>query len=275
MANPRMTVEAPSFVPAVGGLLAAINVVDESDPHVNNGVVFLSHPECGFAGFAPGLCEAPDALSGLIDDEKEFVGLTQGEGVPFAVYKGVSCYLDGSDDYSSAAQSALVAGESYAVEVAVETLILANGDAISASTVGTVEALALAEEWASKNYNGLPLIHMGRYAAIHLAKDSLLLPGLDGSLVTVLGTPVVVGSGYSGATAGVFDMWVTGQMTAWHGPTVISTAEDTTHNKGLAVAERVWSVSVDCDVVGKITATTIEVTDVNVTNETLNVTTEA
>lgn len=260
MANPRLTVEAPTFVPATGGLLAAATVVDMSDPHINNGVVFLAGPECGFAGFSPGLCETPAGLTSLVDNPLEYAGLLDAEGEPFAVYKGIECYLDGADDYEALAKAALYAGESHAVEIAVETLLLSAGTAISASAVNVVEALALVEEWAGNNYNGTPVIHVGRYGATYLVHQQVVIPGgVDGEMVTLLGTPVVVGSGYSGATSGEFDIWVTGQVTLWHGPTVVDHAQDTTLNKAQAVAQRVWSASIDCGVVGKITATTNDV----------------
>lgn len=262
MAGPRLTVEAPAFVPAGGGILSSVTVQDVADPHVSNGVTFLSGPECGFPGFAPGLCEAPQAIEDLADATKVFTGFDTPEGEPFAVYKGIECWLDGDDDYRSAARAALEAGESHAVEIAFETLYLDHATVIGQDPVSATEALALAEQWAGEQYPGQAMLHTSRYGAIHLAAADLVKVGLDGSLTTALGTPVVVGSGYTANTGTQFPLWVTGQVTLWKGPLVTPAASDIKFNKGMALAERVWSATVDCGVVGQVVVDTAETINV-------------
>jgi hypothetical protein len=183
----KLYVEAPAVDPSIGGLLPLANVITtDADRAAYLGVTHLDVLS-GHSRFAP-----TDG-SDKVFDQTEYI-----DGVEFVVYRGIESSLLVSADPESIAKAAFTAGESYAVESAVQSKIL-NLEAVDITPVpGTPvkdlrAALGLLEQFIASNYTGRPLIHGNKFAValIHEAKVS---DSFD--LHTIQGTPIANGAGY-------------------------------------------------------------------------------
>jgi len=238
----KLHVDAPAIAPAIGGLLPLANVItDNADSAAYHGV----NHEAVLTGHSR---TAPTDGSDKVFDPVEFV-----EGVEFVVYRGIESALLVSADPESIAKAAFTAGESYAVESAVQSLIL-NTEAVDITpTPGTPvtdarQALGLLEQWASENYYGRPLIHGNRFAVG-------LIPELQVSasfeLHTIHGTPIANGGGYSAdgpgvanAAAGTAWLYISGQVNLWAGKLNVLEGPSLKANRDFALAERPYAATV-------------------------------
>ena len=177
--------------------------------------------------------------------EKERGGVSVGESIapPFAAYSGVECYLGGDQDgagtYLQQARDLLEQGEEHPVE---ENLWAWAENATLTSTAGDlVGALASVEEAADGGYVGQPLILMSRYSAtLLLAAGAIVREG--GQLLTATGSPVLATSSVDpGVVAAV------GWPTVYASPVISAQAPLLAENLDAAIAERVFSIAVDCD----------------------------
>ena len=246
-----VTVEAPEFGPATGGLLSVANVID-GDARVGMGITYDNQGLCGVASPLPAGCW----VSGPAEQTKAFAGFGDDvEAVSFGIYKGVECWLDGSDNFEATATKSLGLGESFAVAKAIATTILEVAPTIilPGATNDPVLALAKTEQWLGENYSGVGVIHVTRYGASILAHLGLLVRNLDGSLETWLGTKVSADAGYIANESINFNIWATGQVNLWRTPTIVNNAPNTSLNKGRAIAERLYAATVEC-VHGKVVA---------------------
>jgi hypothetical protein len=220
--------------PKRGGLLANANVVDVPIPR------FAIAPEvdewpCTIPHRAPGLCWDPDAPTGV----KEFDGLNHADAYVFALYSGVECYLDANDEYEERARFVLEQGESAAIEQAIQEMLPAPE--VGAPVAGSVtEAIAWAEQRASV-FPGTPTILMSRFIATHAIQARSVFPGLDWTLTTGQGTPVVNGAFDSADT-----LWWGGQATVFRGPIEVFHAPNQTVNLDRVIAERIYAVHFNC-----------------------------
>lgn len=238
-----LAVEAPDFAPATGGVLSVANIND-GDRRFGFGVAYSNEGLCGLPSELPEGCfnVGPPIGAG-----KVFDGFADVEAEAFGIYKGVECWLDGSNDYTETATKALTLGESYAVAHALRTLVLdVSPVIILPSTNDPVVAFAAAEQYAGEHYSGVATIHVTRYGATILASLGLLVRNLDGSLETWLGTKVSADAGYISNETDAFNIWVSGQVNLWRTPIIVNQAPNTTLNKGRAIAERLYSATVDC-----------------------------
>lgn len=181
---------------------------------------------------------------------KEPGGVGQFEGIvaPFALFAGVECYLGGDDEgasYVEQARALLEQGEDREVESALWEWAAA-GDAITPA--GSVETFATAigelEEYADTAYVGLPVIILSRAAAT-LAKAEGVIVRDEGKLYTVNGVPVL-------ATGAVGDedqakVSIIGQPAVYASDVVAYAAPKLAANRAMALAERVYTLGVDCD----------------------------
>jgi len=252
-----VTVEAPEFGPATGGLLTVANVVD-GDARVGMGVTYDNTGFCGVARALPQGCFS----TGPAQQTKTFDGFgTNPAAASFGIYKGVECWLSGDDNFEATATRGLGLGESFAVASALASTILeVSPTIILPATNDPVLALAKAEQWAGENYSGIPVIHVTRYGASILASLGLLVRNLDGSLETWLGSKVSADAGYIANESTAFNIWVTGQVNLWRTPVIVNNAPNTTLNKGRAIAERLYAATVDC-IHGKVVANSITLTN--------------
>lgn len=241
----KLLVEAPSIAPAVkAGLLHRANIItDQADRAAYHGV---QHEQVlgGHTRFVP----APGT-------DKTFDQLDYFDGVEFQVYRGIESALLIDAKPGTVAKDAFDGGESYAVEDAVQRLIL-NPSAVDLTpTPGTAVtniryALGLLEQYARSNYAGLPLIH-GNLVAVTLI-DGASLAGEGADLHTLHGTPISNGAGYGAAgpnsrTAGAGTAWlyVSGQVNLWQGKYALTEAQDLPGNRDYALAERPYAATVD------------------------------
>lgn len=261
MALSGLAVEAPEVAPLTGGLLSVANVVLSTDPHINQGVAYPAQALCAPVQIALETCWTTFDTA-LDVDGKVFDGFGSTHVETFAVYKGVKCWLNGDDDYTTTAANALSLGESAGVERAFQAAVLdaSPTTGIVAGGTGPAAALAALEGWAVTQFGSRATLHVGRYGVTWLMAKQLLVRNLDGTLETVNGTLVANGAGYDWTNAGnhaftTFNMWITPQVNLWGGSVVVTPAQNRTLNTQEAVAERTWSATLACPVVGKAVVT--------------------
>jgi hypothetical protein len=242
-----LTVEAPTFAPAKGGLLAVANVIPGANGHILSGVVYDS-PVCGTARALGDWCD-PD------EDPKVFDGLDSTMGAPFGIYKGIECGLF-SAPYDTEARRSLELGASVAIETGVQISLL-NVEATDITpTPGTAVTptlgLGLLEQHAGTVYGGLPTLHVNRLGTVVLGSH-VRHEGDTGRLYTRQGTPIANGAGYGAtgpgggvAAAGEFWMYMTGQVNLWMSDIIESQAPNPELNRSVALAEQIVVPTVEC-----------------------------
>lgn len=161
---------------------------------------------------------------------------------PFALYKGVECFIGGDDEgasYEQQALSILDAGEDRGIEAKLVAWAEAAPDTATAGSI--VEAIGAADQYADNTYTHLPVIIISR-ADADAAKAAGVIEWRDGRFVTGNGTPVLATGKATSGTVSVI---------GW--PEVyVSAAKsyqglDKTANTALAIAERLYAIGVDCD----------------------------
>lgn len=236
MALPAVWVEAPVRKPRPNTILDVIPVRDAPDHFA--GVQYQTVP-CVFPsnvtdGCAVTIGPAPTAKTFGAD-------ATDLSTAAFAVYAGVECFLNGGiANFREVAEQVLTLGEYRAVETQVLPF-LALGTAITPVPTTIVEAIADLERALANNVPGQGYIFMGAASATYAASESLLVRNLDGTLSTLLGTPVVVLT-----SPNLTGIYASGPMTLWRGDLQINDAPLISTNKGRALAERTWAVTIEC-----------------------------
>lgn len=235
----KFLIDPPAIAPATGGLLDLANVIPD-DSLAYHGVTHRR----ALGGHnrvvpAPGTDKVFDQNAGY------------GDSVEFATYRGLEEALLLGEDPAALARDAFSANESFGVEAAVQEHLL-NPEAVDLTpTPGTgvtsaKVALGLLEQWLAENYSGKGLIHTNRLG-VELLFDRIA--GTD-PLVTVNGTPVVSGAGYTSAgpasiTAGSNEVWVyiTGQINLWQGALTMQGAPLAKANRTFGLAERAYAAT--------------------------------
>jgi hypothetical protein len=240
----KFLIDAPAVTSATGGLLDVANVItDQADSLAFHGVKHRLTLD-GHTRTVP----APGT-------DKTFDEVEYGEGVEFATYRGIESALLLGEDAAAIAEEAFSAGETFAVEQAVQDLLL-NPNAVDLTPVpGTAvtnvkAAIGLLEQWMRENYTGLPLLHTNLFGS-SLALELVTSGGSD-PLRTVNGTVISVGGGYGtagpgGGTATGKQAWlyISGQVNLWKGSLNLPEAADLPGNRKFALAERAYAASID------------------------------
>lgn len=241
MAN-KLHVDAPAVSPAIGGLLPLANVITADADRaayfgVNHDAVLTGHSRV-----------APTDGSDKIADQIE-----QMEGVEFVAYRLIEDALLLGGTPESVAEAEFNNAESYAVEDAVQRLILNDKAVDITPTPGTPvtdarHALGLLEQWIGQNYSGRPLIHANRFA-VQLIPE--LQVGSNFELHTVQGTPIANGAGYSAdgpgvvnAAAGTAWLYISGQVNLWAGKLNVVEGPALKANRDYGLAERSYAATV-------------------------------
>jgi hypothetical protein len=253
---PRLYVEAPARPARHGGLLSVAKPIPMADRHGQFGVQYLPDG-CDVAEFAPGLCNAVPALAGI--EPKTFGDIPVIQSLPFGLYTGIECFTDESSDYEDRAKRALDQSETYGVERALDLSVFQadpadTGVIVVSGTYNIAHAIGELEQRLGASYPGLPMIHMTRRAAALAGGAVMAFPGADFTLATIQGTPIANGSGYSGtvgpdstdADAGSEWLYGTGLVSVFRGADIKTSTYDLEHNKRMALAERIYSVTVEC-----------------------------
>lgn len=244
MATPTTYVEAPPRAARRNTSLDLLPVIDvTTSHHLSN--IFIPDP-CAFPNPLPQDCWV--TIGPAAGTHKTFGD--PGDAVisdNFGAYQGVECWLSGGlDTFSGVAERVLRAGEYAVVDGALTALLGAAADATSPATATTVaQAIGLLEQTLAVQVPAQGYIYLGALAAtIAAAAGVIAQPGLSGEIRTFLGTPVVVLSEPSiGMTA-----YASGPTTIWRGPIIANTAPEPTQNTGRALAERLYSVAIECGV---------------------------
>lgn len=235
--------EAPAVKASHGGLLEVANIMRGSASRAFiDGVTYTSTQDTTTRAYEEGV-------------DKEFDQDKTIESVGFTLYKGVESPLF-VDTFNSAQTAELFgAGETVAVEKAVQSLLL-NPDAIDITpTPGTPVtnirgAVGLLEQKAAENFIGEPLIH-GNRAAVSLMRD---LKIDDSWLIrTKQGTPVANGGGYGAtgptvAAAGQAWLYITGQLNLWISDVEQYEAVDVKTNRNYTLVEAQYVATIDTPV---------------------------
>lgn len=156
----------------------------------------------------------------------------------FALYAGVECFANPDADYDARAQRTLDWGEHLGVELQLNNFLASlSGGATTAATYRI--AVSAAQELADSYYPGLPVISLSRDAATLAAADRLMddeNPG--GALLTELGTPVL-------ASSSIGDFYISGDITVYRSPVVVSRSVHPVLNREMAIAERTYAIAID------------------------------
>lgn len=240
--RPAVEIESPPWVARPYGLFSVVDFGDEAGPaRWVNGATFDA-TSCSTAGlYAAGDCA---------DDEAQDVGLPRvpdtacgflAEPVSaFTVYGGRNG-TPGFDNARTRAVADLIRKEQAAVEHAMWITGITNYAYPTQATLvaGTFTDVRLAvaslEAYAAAQFGGVGVIHIGTYWGSVLAKD-LVRQGQQ--LVTPLGTPVVVGAGYTTDDEASSPVYITPQLVGRRNPPSILQVFDTGQNNLETYAER-------------------------------------
>lgn len=242
MATPTTYVPAPPRTPRPNTSLHVLPVIDGvPGPHLS--VQFIPDP-CAFPNPLPQDCWVtmgpPKGTAKSFGDA--------GDGVAsdtFGAYQGVECWLSGGlAEFSGVAERVLRNGEYRIVDGALAALL--SSITTGGTAAGSAEELiGLLEAWLAAQVPAQGYIFLSPLAATYVAGAQLLVRNIDGTLETYLGTPVVIISEPSMATIA----YASGPVTIWRGPIVSSEAPEPMSNTGRALAERLYSIAIECDAV--------------------------
>jgi hypothetical protein len=215
----RAYVDLPAPRPRLGGLFSVASVIDADDPHILMGAQAMT-TACEEANLwdhvcpilFPGSCGKANPAN---YKKKAAHGFEVVTGDPITVYDSIVCR--DKADYSADVRAGLALKEQKAVEKHLRALLDAAPSGGTPKDI--VAAVGAAEAWLAANYEGVGVIHMGPQEAILAAAAQVIAPALDGSLATVLGTPVAAGAGYSVAGSDV--VYASGQVVLYRGPVFV------------------------------------------------------
>lgn len=162
-------------------------------------------------------------------------------GKAFTLYSGA--HFAGSDSRAEAAARAraqLTAGEQTAAEARWWSGFAASSP-IVLPTAALVAGLAALEDRLAAEYSGTGVILMTRGNATLLAS---YLTTSGGKLMTMVGTPVVAGAGFTSDR-----LQATGATAIRRTPIFDREGFDTSNNSALAIAERTYLIVQDCAVI--------------------------
>lgn len=192
-------------------------------------------------------------------------GLDEGTGSPFTVYGHFRCSPVGwsVSEAQDKANADLLQSEEFTVERAFWEGSLGNVPNLAGNVNGygplvldpagdITEAVASLETYLGEVHHALGIIHMSRAAAV-LALADKVIENKSGRLFTLLGTPVVAGSGYTGKGPGDEApefMYATGPMFVYRSDVFTSANRegdlfDRARNDLTAIAERTYTLGVD------------------------------
>ena len=254
----RNYVDVPTPAPKVGGVLDVVRVVNSSDRHDLLGAEYQTDAcftldewlsNCG--NYPDVDCEAGTVA---ITTSKVFHGLSVVEGDPFSLYTGVECPFPGAgiDVYRPRAEAAFALKESRGVEERLTALFAAWPGSYTVAVSAPADAVAAMEKFLEENYAGQGYIYMTRSMATLAGAAQAIGRNTSGDLVTVVGTPVVLGVGDPST------IFASGQITLLRGPVIINTAAgmnvgDTCYAPR-TLAERTYVPLIECGVAKATTA---------------------
>lgn len=228
-------VAGPQAQPSGFGLYSAATVIDAVDTKIREGIRFIDEIAGGAAAFA---LNCPPSFAIATDDLNQ-AGRLWVEAPAFGVSAGVKVdHLEGlgTDELVKLARTRLSLQESQAAEAAFWTgkdaagavtnapsLVSAATTVLGGGAVSLATGLGLLEEWIGQQGGSVGVIHGARHLLGTL--NSLHVRSDGGKLRTLTGTPVALGTGYTGSspagvarTAGTSWLYVTGPVLAMRAP---------------------------------------------------------
>lgn len=279
----RKYVEPPTVTPLPYGLLSAVDIVPDSDPHWRMGVMYQ-----------PDSCDPAKStqLACPIDDIEDFRKTPTSTGIPtrgsdaVTLYTWIDCGLVGVPDFQERTETALDFGAHRALEnifwtgdidhppantyyphLASNTQVLdseAETDIILQSAASVVvtgavsvtEAIGLLEGAMATCYGGTPTIHVPRMALAHLSENYLIERRGD-RLLTTGGSRIAAGAGYPGTgpdgTLPAYPLtwfYATGAINIRVSDTKFTSSRDAALrrdiNSMVLIAERTYAIGWDC-----------------------------
>lgn len=170
------------------------------------------------------------------------------ETIEFRQYRGVDVSLMRHHGEGEAlVKDAFERGESWSVERTIQEKVLTSAVDLhpGSQNANPRDSLGALEQYMRDNYSGQAYI-TGNAMALTYIYD--LLEGSVGNWTTKLGTPVVLAGGYGPdvrTTEGRAILYIHGQINVWRGPIQLIEGPALKENRELALAERMYSVSVD------------------------------
>jgi hypothetical protein len=240
VSTPLTWIEAPARAPRPNTSLDVIPVYEVSAEHFV-GYQYMADP-CGFPSMLPQDCYI--TYGPTAGTEKGF----EDPGNPvitdvFGAYQGIECYLNGGvDEFRGLARRMLTAGEHRVIDGRLVGLLSGATATTPASASTIAGAIGILEQYLALEVPGQGYLYMGPVAATYAASAHLLIRNIDGTLETYLGTPVVVLTEPSAAGT----VWASGPANIWRGPVEVNDAPAWTTNRGRALAERLYSLSIEC-----------------------------
>ena len=198
----------------------------------------------------------PDPKAALPSDATVFAD-------PITVVGRYDCRTVGMplSEQQARAMDALNVSESWAVEKVLRDrfLLPASTDVTSGAGTTVERAIALLENYAAVNYSAQPVLHLSQFAA-GLAQAKGIIERRGNHLETVVGSLVVVGSGYSvHPVAATSPIYVTGRVVIQQGQAMLNQAHRAVGasptNETISLAERTTVVATEC-IVAKALVTT-------------------
>ena len=200
-------------------------------------------------------CALPSATrAGCYDDlypslPKTPTGVNQYDAIDpgiFALYAGVECYIGGDADgpsYVEQAASLLEAGEDRGVEQRLASWSIAGFGSNPMYAPNITAAIGQLENAADVSYVGAPILLMSRIAADQAVADGVLSRE-DGRLITPNGNYVIATSAIPVNQPFISAV---GSVAVYASDVVSALALEHDENLSMAIAERVYSIAVDCD----------------------------
>lgn len=259
---PRINVSAPARSARTGGLVAVSKPIDSTDPHGMNGVQYEADA-CALPDFAPGLCDPAYIPADLVPDTKDYGnGPNWLESFPFALYVGFECYMPGAD-YEDKALAILEAGESFGLERALSVAKFQSAEpTVLSGTYDLKHGIALLEQYLGSHYQGAGLLHMSRNAASLALTDASVQADSSFVVSTKQGVPVANGAGYelngpsdTAPATGKEWIYATGDVHIFRSVAETYAADNPTLNQTDALAERVYNITIDCDLIVAVQVT--------------------
>lgn len=246
---PSVEVTAPALVPYRYGIASVAPAVPPGADRWTAGVWWRT-VACGQpVGVTEGTCTVDSPPAPLTVNVTPCV-IT--EAAAFTVYARSDAGLGGDggdvDVKRARARDILIAGEQFAVEKQLWTLLLAATPS-EVVVADVADAVAQLEHLAVGAYAGQLTLHMSRYSATR-AKQAGVIERSGDRLTTVLDSQVVAGGGYARADGGDISVIATGQPVVIRGDIVdVGMHVDVLHNVIDAVVERTYVVGWDCTAV--------------------------
>lgn len=248
----RAYVNVPAPAPKLGGALSVVRVVNVSG-HELLGAEYETDSCFTVEEWLSNCGNYPTAAdcntNPTIAEKKVFNGPEMVEGDPFALYSGIACSslsaLTQQD--GQRAQASLELKEGRGVEEHLTGLFAAFPGKVSLSGGSVAEAIGALEGWLETEYAGQGYIGMSREVAVAAAAAHIVARNLDGTLSTIIGTPIMLGVGDPDT------LFASGQVTLLRGPVILNTAPqmdlpDGTCLPARALAERTYVPLVECGV---------------------------